>query len=281
MWFFASDLHGRLARYDRLFERISAEAPEAVLLGGDLLPNRLADGSAHDFVHDFLAARVESLRDAMRDRAPRILLILGNDDPRREEAAFIEHAGRGLWDYIHNRAVDVGGFQIYGYSFVPPSPFLLKDWERYDVSRFVDVGCVAPEEGRHTVAVDEHELRFGTIADDLERLFAEADADRTIALFHAPPHNTALDRVLLRAEVVDHAPLDPHVGSIAIRRLIEGRQPRVTLHGHIHESARLTGSWQARIGHTFCLGAAHDGPELALLRFEPRAPGGATRELLL
>lgn len=40
-----------------------------------------------------------------------------------------------------------------------------------------------------------------------------------------------------------YAPMDVHVGSIALRRFIEARQPLLTLHGHVHESARLTGSW--------------------------------------
>jgi Icc-related predicted phosphoesterase len=80
--------------------------------------------------------------------------------------------------------------------------------------------------------------------------------------------------------MVDHAPVDVHVGSIAIRRFIETRQPLVTLHGHIHESARLTGSWRQQIGRTWALSAAHDGAELALVRFDPREPANATRELI-
>ncbi len=78
---------------------------------------------------------------------------------------------------------------------------------------------------------------------------------------------------------MDHAPVDVHVGSIAVRRFIEARQPLLTLHGHVHESARLTGTWQDRIGRTVCLSAAHDGPELALVRFDLERPGEATREL--
>ena len=78
---------------------------------------------------------------------------------------------------------------------------------------------------------------------------------------------------------MDHAPLDVHVGSIAIRRFIEARQPLATLHGHVHESARLTGAWQERIGRTVCLSAAHDGPELALVRFDLETPADASREL--
>ena len=42
--------------------------------------------------------------------------------------------------------------------------------------------------------------------------------------------------------------LDVHVGSIAVKRFIEERQPLLTLHGHVHEAARLTGEWKIRIG---------------------------------
>jgi Icc-related predicted phosphoesterase len=58
------------------------------------------------------------------------------------------------------------------------------------------------------------------------------------------------------------------------------RQPLLTLHGHVHESARLTHSWRDRIGRTHLFSAAHDGPELALVRFELDDLEGATRELL-
>jgi hypothetical protein len=54
----------------------------------------------------------------------------------------------------------------------------------------------------------------------------------------------------------------------------------VSLHGHVHESARLTGVWRGRIGRTHVLGGAHGGPELALVRFDPDDPEAATRELL-
>jgi Icc-related predicted phosphoesterase len=71
-----------------------------------------------------------------------------------------------------------------------------------------------------------------------------------------------------------------HIGSVAIRRFIESRQPLLTLHGHVHESARLTSAWRQRIGRTLCLSAAHDGPELALVRFDLDEPDGASRELV-
>jgi len=80
--------------------------------------------------------------------------------------------------------------------------------------------------------------------------------------------------------MIDHVPLDLHIGSIAVRRFIESRQPHITLHGHVHESARITGYWKDRIGRTCMLSAAHDGPELALVRFTLEEPDAAVRDLL-
>jgi Icc-related predicted phosphoesterase len=67
---------------------------------------------------------------------------------------------------------------------------------------------------------------------------------------------------------------------VAIARFIEERQPLATLHGHIHESARLTGAWRQKIGATHLFGAAHDGSELAIVRFDLADLDAATRELV-
>jgi len=283
--FFVSDLHGDLARYRRLFEAVVAEAPAAVFLGGDLLPPALGpahgpEGAQAEFIRDVLAPGFTTVHADLAGRAPRVFMIPGNDDCRVEEPSLIAAGARGLWEYAHARRLAFGRYQVYGYACVPPTPFRLKDWERYDVSRYVDPGCVSPEEGARTVAVEEREIRWGTIREDLERLAGEDDLSAGVFLFHAPPYQTSLDRAALDDRRFEHVPLDVHVGSIAIRRFIERRQPRATLHGHVHESARLTGTWRTCIGSTHCLSAAHDGPELALVRFDPGDPAAATRELL-
>ena len=79
---------------------------------------------------------------------------------------------------------------------------------------------------------------------------------------------------------MEHVPLDVHVGSIAIQQFIQERQPLVSLHGHVHESVRLTGFWQEKIGRTPAFSAAHDGPELAIVCFDPAKPENAIRRLL-
>jgi Icc-related predicted phosphoesterase len=282
--FFVSDLHGAVDRYRKLFALVNEERPDAVFLGGDLLPSHMVkwqsgEPGQDDFIRDFLAGGFEALRDDLGEDYPSVFLILGNDDARVEEAAVLDVAARGTWHYVHNRKDSLNDFQVYGYAYVPPSPFLLKDWERYDVSRFVDPGSVSPEEGRRSVPREQREIRHSTIKGDLERLVGEDDLERAILLFHSPPYQTNLDRAGLDGRKVDHVPLDVHVGSIAIQRFIVDRQPLVTLHGHVHESTRLTGSWRDRVGKTHLFNAAHDGPELALVRFDPNKPENATRDL--
>jgi Icc-related predicted phosphoesterase len=283
-WFFVSDLHGMVSRYEKLFRAIRSEKPAAVFLGGDLLPSEWLAASGRqpvfdDFFEQVFLSEFRTLQIELGKAYPRVFIILGNDDPRSEEARLVEASGE-VWEYIHFRRVELDSCSIYGYAYVPPTPFLLKDWERYDVSRYVDPGSISPEAGWRSVPVDPNECRYGTIRADLESLAGEEDLSKAIFLFHSPPYHTNLDQADLQGRQIDHAPMDIYVGSIAIRRFIEGRQPLVTLHGHIHESARVSGSWMDRIGGTFAFSAAHDGPELALVRFDPEHPASATREII-
>jgi Icc-related predicted phosphoesterase len=278
---FVSDLHGDTTRYRKLWAAVESERPHAVFLGGDLLPNSWASAlGGGDFIGDYLVPSVRDLKALLGPDSPRIFLIPGNDDDRASEEALINGDKGGLWRYLHERWDAIGSTPVFGYACVPPTPFQLKDWERYDVSRYTDPGCVSPEQGVRTVPVDPDEVRFGTIAGDLERLTGGRDLEDSIFLFHSPPYGTDLDRAALDGRTIDHVPVDVHVGSIAIQRFIERRQPLLSLHGHIHEAARITGSWKITIGRTHCLSAAHDGPELALVRFNSGDVKSSTRELI-
>jgi Icc-related predicted phosphoesterase len=283
--FFATDLHGSTERYDKLLLLLRKERPDAVFLGGDLLPrlalSRVSSSPAgEDFVQDYLIPAFAGLQKELADKYPTVFLILGNDDPRSEEKFLLEAAASGLWHYIHAAKSDFGEFSIYGLAYVPPTPFLLKDWERYDVSRYVPPGSVSPEEGYRSTPADENQIRWETIQKDLATLAGDANLANAIFVFHSPPYDTPLDVAPLDGKSYEHVPLDPHIGSIAIRRFIEERQPLMALHGHVHESARLTGVWKTELGRTVCINGAHDGPELALVRFDPQSPAAAYRELI-
>ena len=283
--FFVSDLHGAIDRYEKLFLKVEQEIPTAIFLGGDLLPSGLfmftsSNNIPEDFINDIIIEGFKKLQKKLKEKYPRVFLILGNDDSKIDEELFIEGESMGLWEYVHNKKVEFGKYTVYGYSYVPPTPFMMKDWEKYDVSRYVDIGCISPEEGTRSVAVKKDDITYSTIKKDIEILVDKDDVSKSIFLFHTPPYKTKLDRAALDGKMIDHAPLDVHVGSIAVQRFINEKQPLLTLHGHVHESARITGEWQDKLGDTFSFSAAHDGDELSLVRFNPDFLDKATRELI-
>ncbi|MBN3035867.1 MAG: metallophosphoesterase [Bacteroidales bacterium] len=278
--FFVSDLHGRESRYLSLSAKIWKDRPAAVFMGGDLLPHGLhrTDFTGH-FVKDFLADIFTDLRTGMGNAYPHVFIILGNDDARSEESHIRECGETGVWQYMTMSCSEFMDFKVFGYPFVNPTPFRMKDWEKYDLSRFVDPGCIPPTDGFRTVPPD-YDPEWDTIQKDLQRLTQDEDLSRAVFLFHCPPYNTALDRAELDGQYIDHVPLDVHIGSIAIRRFIEERKPYLTLHGHVHESTRITGKWRDTVGSTPAFNAAHDQQELSIIRFDLQNPENAERILI-
>jgi Icc-related predicted phosphoesterase len=278
--FFATDFHGSSDKYEKLYTEIVNKKPDAVFIGGDLLPSGFGINSDYtDFFQDFMLPLFIKLKQEMANHYPAVFLILGNDDPRVNEPDFIKAQSVGVWTYAHENKIVFMGYTIYGYAYVPPTPFMLKDWERYDVSRYVDPGCIHPNEGYFSMDPKTN-IEFQTISNDLNMLTDGEDLSNAIMLFHSPPYQTHLDRAALDGIIIDYVPLDLHVGSIAIKRFIEERNPLITLHGHIHESSRITGHWNDQIGRTLALGAAWDGPELSLIIFDPERGNDAERYLI-
>ena len=275
--FFVTDLHGKTSRYQALIKEIKKELPDVVLIGGDILPgfNTLYG----DFITEYLIPKFEELKTELKENYPKIFIIMGNDDPRIEEEKLIEAEKIGIWSYLNEKKITHNDFDFHGYAYVPPTPFRLKDWEKFDVSRYVDIGCVSPLEGSRTIAVNPIDIEHYTIAKDLQKLMKD-DLSKAICLFHAPPYKTHLDRADLDGRIIDHVQVDVHVGSIAIKNFIEKQQPKITLHGHIHESSRITGHWQQKINETYSYSAAWDGTELALVKFDSEFPEKAERVLL-
>ncbi len=254
-------------------------------MAGDLLPSGLFAFTSNslatsDFFESVLKKGFLNLKKKLGSSYPEVCLILGNDDGKSDEDSFLSAQQLGIWKYIHGRKIKFNDYTIYGYSYIPPSPFMLKDWERYDVSRYVDPGCVPPEKGAFSVNVDRKQIQYKTIKKDIDELISKDDLSNAVFLFHSPPYKTFLDRAALDGKTVDYVPLDVHIGSIAIKRFIEERQPMLSLHGHVHESTSITGYWQQRIGNTIAMNAAHNGPELSLIRFYLNDLGNAWRELI-
>jgi len=279
--FFVTDLHGKIDRYEKLCSKIKEELPDILFIGGDILPNfnSYLETEYDDFIEDYIIPKFKTLKLELKNRYPKVFIILGNDDPKIKESKIIKGQEYNLWEYIHNRKIIYNNYVFYGYANIPPTPFLLKDWERYDVSRYIDPGCIYPTEGIRSIEENE-DVEYATIYNDLHLLAGQDNQEKAIFLFHSPPYKSNLDRADLDDVVIDHVSPDVHVGSIAIQRFIKEKQPLLTLHGHIHESSRITGHWEDLLDRTFMFSAAYEFPELAIIIFDLKHLEAATRIII-
>ena len=273
-----SDLHGNEVKYRKLCGYIREKLPDAVFIAGDVLPNYYVDEPG-EFIRDTLYPQFNGLKYELEEKYPAVFLINGNDDVAASVDFFRVLESDGLVTLINNSVVNFNGYTAAGYPFVPPTPFLLKDWEKYDISRYLPRGCVSPEEGFRTVEVAPNITKYSTIKDDLSKMGLQiTDFRKTIMLFHAPPYETNLDKIA--GKDINGYNEIRSIGSIAIRKFIEKYQPLITLHGHLHESTDITGKWFDKIGECHCFNSAHSGGELAVIKFDTTEPEKAERILI-
>lgn len=275
---FVSDLHGSMSRFESLLKYIRKERPEYVFIGGDILPHNGVAGrqgfeGINDFIVDFMMPKFMELRKIMDCAYPDIFIIPGNDDCKDLFASLEPGEREDLWYNLHNKKKHFGKYTFYGYGCVPLTPFQLKDWERFDTDKTVPAGCIDFEKGQFSIPPQKHEPEK-TIQEELEELYADEDQSFGVWLFHAPPMNTGFD------VIKDATGNELHVGSKAVAQFIAGKQPYITMHGHIHESFSITGKWNETNGKTISYSASHIGSELAVIRFELHIPKWAERIVL-
>jgi len=265
-WFYTSDLHGQGDYYEQVLALTASAAPRAVLVGGDLCPHATG-GEGVRRQRLFLEGLFVEFARRLREAVPgvELLLLMGNDDWRANHDVLERHEG-DLWRVLHERVVEVDGVRVAGVSWVPITPFAIKDWERWE-----DGGPESPARlaGWVSVPGDVREHTFDparrqpTIAGSLEALASHADPAGTIFVLHSPPRDTLCD--LIQRSV--------HVGSRAIRRFVEERQPPLVLSGHIHESPRVSGTYRDRVGRTTVVNPGQFGsPSVCGVWFDPLRP---------
>jgi len=253
---FATDLHGNERSYEQLWALAAERAPTAVVLGGDLFPwprgPDLLKGQ-RAFVQGPFAAGLR----ALRERAPelRVFAIPGNDDWAACVPDLEALEQESLLELLHLTARPLSletsdheaGPWIAGYACVPITPFKMSDWDRLDVP-----GWEPEKVNERPYLSDTGQVREGTIAEVRARPTIEADLAhlatlsppaRTVYVTHSPPYETNLDRM--------HG--QRPIGSHALRAFVEAHQPPLTLHGHVHESPRLTGEISDQLGRTLCV----------------------------
>ena len=246
---YTADLHGNKEFYQRLLRNAKEEDCEAVVIGGDLcgregqsIKEKIENQKT--FLEKFMLPLFRKFKKENKNKE--VYLIMGNDDFRVNLEVLEAAEKNKILKSIHKKSIRLNeNFNIAGYSFVNPTPFRLKDWEKPDFENEKGPSQIFDEEIRSI------EKENGTIQEDLINLKKLSNPKKTIYAVHAPPYNTKLD------VITD----GNHVGSKSVRELIEKEQPLLTLHGHIHESPKMSGSWKDKIGKTACINVGSGYPE--------------------
>jgi Icc-related predicted phosphoesterase len=196
-------------------------ADEAERLVGD-------EAARDELLERLMGERIEAWMELATERLAEsevpLYLIPGNDDSfgidpilNREGYAPINADGQVL---------DIpGGLQLLSYGWSNETP-----WR-------------TPRE----VTEDELHARLSELADQVR------DPRQAVFMIHVPPYDSGLDTAPildenLRPTVSAGDILRGPVGSTAVRRLIEERQPLLGVHGHVHEAAG-----EYRLGKTVCV----------------------------
>ena len=251
-WFFTSDLHGSGELYEQVMGLAATRRPRAVILGGDLAPHGTgAAGVGHQrvFLEGFLVEFARRLREAVP--GTELLLMMGNDDWSANHDVLERHDG-ALWRALHEHVVEVDGVAVGGLSWVPITPFAIKDWERWEDGAEESParlhGWLSGREGVREFRFDP-ERRSPTIAEGLEALADQRSVRNMVFVLHSPPRETRCDMIGAQA----------HVGSRAIRSFVDRHQPPLVLSGHIHESPRVSASYRDAIGRTVAVNPGQFG----------------------
>ncbi|BBD72908.1 metallophosphoesterase [Sulfodiicoccus acidiphilus] len=292
---YASDIHGSETTFRKFLNASQMYGADIMIIGGDLAGKALVPivdlGEGKYEVDGKVVGREEMQRyvKELRKKGDYHVIVDRkgfqelNENPARVKDAFREAMTQVLRDWF------VIAEQKTKERRIPFYVNLGNDDPEYLFDVLKESEIMEPSEGK-VVEVAGHEMvSFGYVNPtpwntpremDEERLYSELKAivnkirepARAIYNFHAPPYETLLDNAPqltsdLRVVVRGGEIVMTHVGSKAVRRIIEETSPALGIHGHIHES-RGTG----KLGSTIILnpGSQYSAGMLqgALITFE-------------
>ncbi|MCI2415607.1 MAG: metallophosphoesterase [Candidatus Aramenus sp.] len=148
--------------------------------------------------------------EKLKGTSVKVYANLGNDDPL---SLFDVIKSSQRFVKVEEEVINLNGYEMISYGYVNPTP-----WNTFR-------------------EMNEEELysKLKSYVGKLDR------PERTILNLHAPPYGTNLDNAPLldnnlKPVVKGGDVVMTHVGSKAIRKVIEEYQPLLGIHGHIHES---------------------------------------------
>jgi Icc-related predicted phosphoesterase len=243
---YVTDLHGWTRGYERIAAVAREEGIATIVNGGDMFPHgRDIVLVQRRFIAKYLGPYLERLGAA----GISYYGMLGNDDCRAVLSAWedLVRTCPRVHDLTEGWLPLAEGLAICGCNYIPDPPFRLKDWcvlDTRDYRRPPQHPDPVVSRGDGLESVEDIEAFFRarpTLEELLDAIAAQAAGwERAVVVCHAPPQGTGLGNISTHTDV----------GSAAVRAWIEKYQPLLTLHGHIHESPRITGINTAKIGRT-------------------------------
>lgn len=245
---YACDIHGDKYKYEKLLEIANKGNIKYMVFGGDLLPKFCSDryNEQKIFINEYLNNYFKKLKE----NNIKCICILGNDDLEELDNVFEELCSKYDNVYnIDNKKADLEDISFIGLSKVLDHPFGCKDRVviennlkmQKQLSKIVYV-----EKCKKMLSIDEWQEYRKSIArmeDILEKLPKGNKDKKVIYVFHNPPFGIGLDVCINKEQV----------GSKAITKFLESSNAYMSLHGHIHESYRVTGIWKNELKGTTCI----------------------------
>lgn len=248
---FSADLHGNQNQYKKVFDYTADNNVDIIVLGGDLTPKTPElrnPKSQREFFNNSLFPLIKSFDG-------KVLLIMGNDDYKSNYTFLREMQNKIGFDLIDEKAFAIDGFYFVGYSYVPYTPFVWKDWERRDLQAdtqkdlregtIID-GFISKDDDNKIPFSILSNMMNSSIEEDLNTITENIIPQKLILITHTPPFDTNCDLTKNKDGTIIH------VGSKAVKKIIEEKQPLLTLHGHIHDTVQLTKIFPEHIGNTTC-----------------------------
>ncbi|MFX1499549.1 MAG: metallophosphoesterase [Promethearchaeota archaeon] len=253
---YVTDIHGIEWKHNEVFNIAASIKPDVVVNGGDMLPfkgNLLhQDKFITGFLDDYFS-KFESIKTYY-------LGLLGNDDLGIFDNLFQKTCDK--YSFVANIAqmkfqIENSKYEFIGMNWIPDLPFGLKDRARKDNPDFKypkQIGkqyLSTPNGFKRIENWFSYADNLPTIEDELRNLVKPSNIDNTIYIFHSPPANLDLD--------VTHD--GKKVGSNTEFSFLKKRQPKLSLHGHIHESPDVLGKWYSKIGNTIAIQPGQSGQD--------------------
>jgi len=279
--FFTSDVHGSDVCFIKFLNAAKFYEANILILGGDLTGKMIVpviERSDGDYDTDFLGRHQTLPRQAKDDMLKQIRdsgyypyeTTSSEAEKLREDKRLVDELftkvmvdGVKRWTSIAEGRLKGTGVECY----ISPG-----NDDRFEVDRILKESQIihCPEDDvvwldknhemitsswtNHTPWHSPRETSEDTLTEMFTRMTSRVQRPgNCIFNLHVPPYNTPMDLApeldaTLKPMVKGGGMSMVHVGSTAVRKLIEKHQPLLGLHGHIHESRGF-----CKIGRTLCI----------------------------